>query len=88
MPLKTKSFKISVLMLLVFSLLVAFLISSIIFVFKGTSESIKKEKLTLPDYMFTIIYFVNNFKHLLPLLPGDIEVNLGQKRSSNSKFCH
>ena len=64
MPLK-KSFKISFLMLKVFSLLVVFLNSSFIFTFKGTSESIMKAKLTLPDYMFTIMYFMNNFKYLL-----------------------
>ena len=38
--------------------------------------------------MSTIRYFINNFKHLLLLLSGDIEVNPGPKRSSNVKFCH
>ena len=33
------------------------------------------------------MYFVNNFKHFLLLLYGDIEVNPGPKRSSNIKFC-
>ena len=33
------------------------------------------------------MFFINNFKHLL-LLSGDIEINLGPKRSSNIKFCH
>ena len=37
--------------------------------------------------MFTIMYFINNFKHLLLLLSGDIEINPGAKRSSNIKFC-
>ena len=37
--------------------------------------------------MLTIVYFVNNFKHFLLLLYGDIEVNPGPKRSSNIKFC-
>ena len=36
-----------------------------IFIFKDTSESMIKAKLTLPDYMFSIMYFINNFKHLL-----------------------
>ena len=35
--------------------------------------------------MLTIMFFINNFKHLL-LLPGDTEVNPGPKRSSNIKF--
>ena len=34
------------------------------------------------------MYFVNNFKHLLLLLSGDIEINPDPKRSSNIKFCH
>ena len=34
-----------------------------------------------------IMYFINDFKHLL-LLSKDIEVNPGPKRSSNIKFCH
>ena len=46
------------------------------------SESMTKSKLTFSDCMLTIMYFVNNFKHLLLLLSGDIEVNPGQKRSS------
>ena len=87
MPLK-KSFKISFFMLIVFSLLVVFLNSLFIFIFKGISESIPKANLTLPDYMFTIMYFINNFKHLLLLLSGDIEINPGPKRSSNINFCH
>ena len=86
-PLK-KSFKISFFMLIVFSLLVVFLNSSFIFIFKGASESITKTNLTLPNYMFTIRYFINNFKHLLLLLSGDIEINPDPKRSSNIKFCH
>ena len=61
-------------MLIVFSLLLVFLNSSFIFIFKGGSESITKTNLTLPDYMFTIRYFINNFKHLLLLLSGDIEM--------------
>ena len=75
-------------MLIVFSLLVVFLNSSFIFIFKGASESITKTNLTLPNYMFTIRYFINNFKHLLLLLSGDIEINPDPKRSSNIKFCH
>ena len=31
---------------------------------------------------------INNFKHLLLLLSGDIEINPGPKRSSNITFCH
>ena len=62
-------------MLIVFSLLVVFLNSSFIFIFKGISESITKDKLTLPDYIFTIMYFMNNSKDLLLLLSRDIEVN-------------
>ena len=38
--------------------------------------------------MFTIRYLINNFKHLLLLLSGDIETNSGPKRSSNIKFFH
>ena len=87
MPLK-KSFKISFFMPIVFYLLVVFLNSSFIFIFKGTSESITKAKLTLSDYMFTIMYFINNFKHFLLLLSGDIEINPDPKRSFNIKFCH
>ena len=86
-PLK-KSFKISFLKLIVFSLLVVFLNSPFILIFKGASESITKTNLALPDYMFTIKYFINNFKHLLLLLSGGIEINRGLKQSSNIKFCH
>ena len=78
-------------MLIVFSLLVGcffFVISSLIFIFKGTSECITKAKLTLPDYMFTIMYSINNFKHLPLLFYGVIAVNPRPKRSSNIKFCH
>ena len=74
-------------MLIAFSLLAVFLNSSLIFIFKGTSESIAKVKLTLPDYMFTIMYLINNFKHLLLLLSEDVEVNPGPQRPSNIKFC-
>ena len=87
MPLK-KSFKISFFMLIIIFLSVVFLNSSLIFVFKGASESIRETNLTWSDYMFTIWYLVNNFKHLLLLLSGDIETNPGPKRSSNIKFCH
>ena len=38
--------------------------------------------------MSTVRYFINNFKHLLLLLSGDIEINPCPKRSSNIKFCH
>ena len=75
-------------MLIVLFLLVVFLNSSFIFVFKGVSEIITETILTWPDYMFAIRYFINNFKHLLLLLSGDIETNPGPKRSSNIKFCH
>ena len=34
------------------------------------------------------VYFINYFKHLQLLLPGDIEINPDPKRSSNIKFCH
>ena len=81
-----KSFKIPFFKLLVFSLVIAFLNSSFI-LYKGTSRSLAKSKLTFPDYMLTIMFFINNFKHLLLLL-GDIEVYSGPKRSSNNKFCH
>ena len=81
-----KSFKIPFFKLLVFSLVIAFLNSSFI-LYKGTSESLAKSKLTFPDYMLTIMFFINNFKHLL-LLSGDTEVNPGPKRLSNIKFCH
>ena len=75
-------------MLIIIFLSVVFLNSSLIFVFKGASESIRETNLTWSDYMFTIWYLVNNFKHLLLLLSGDIETNPGPKRSSNIKFCH
>ena len=81
-----KSFKIPFFKLLVFSLVIAFLNSNFIFD-KGTSESLAKSKLAFPDYMLTIMFFINNFKHLL-LLSGDIEVNPGPKRSSKIKFYH
>ena len=81
-----KSFKIPFFKLLVFSLVIAFLNSTFI-LYKGTSESLAKSKLTFPDDMLTIMFFINNFKHLL-LLPRDIEVNPGPKRSSNIKLCH
>ena len=87
MPLK-KSFKIPFFMLIVLFLLVVFLNSSFFFIFKGASDSIKETILTWPVYMFAIRYFINNFKHLLLLLSGDIETNPGPKRSSNIKFCH
>ena len=76
-----KSFKTPFFKLLAFSLVIAFLNSSFI-LYKGISESMTKSKLTFSDCMLTIMYFVNNFKHLLLLLSGDIEVNPGQKRSS------
>ena len=44
-----------------------------------------KSKLHFSDYMLTIMYFLNNFKYLLLLLSGDIEVNL---QYHNIKFCH
>ena len=44
-----------------------------------------KSKPTFPDYMLTIMYFINNFKHLFEV---NIEVNLGPKRSSNIKSYH
>ena len=75
-------------MLIVLFLLVAFLNFPFIFIFKGASESITETILTWSDYMFAIRYFINNFKHLLLLLSGDIETNPGPKRSSNIKFCH
>ena len=86
-PLK-KSFKISFFLLIVLILLVVFLSSSFIFIFKGASESIMKTNLTLPDYMSTIRYFINNFRHLLLLLSGDIEINPSPERLSKIKFCH
>ena len=74
-------------MLIVF-LLVVFLNSPFSCIFKGASKSITKTNLTLPDYMLTIRYFINNFKHLLLLLSGDTEITLDLKQSSNIKFCH
>ena len=38
--------------------------------------------------MFAIRYSINDFKHLLLLLSGNIETNYGPKGSSNIKFCH
>ena len=75
-------------MLIILFLLIVFLNSSFIFIFKDAFESIKETNLTWPDYMFTIRYLINNFKHLLLLLSGDIEINPGPKRSSNITFCH
>ena len=75
-------------MLITLFLLVVFLNSSFIFIFKGASESIKETNLIWSDYMFTIRYLINNVKHPLLLLSGDIESNPGPKRSSNIKFCH
>ena len=59
-------------------LLLVFHIYSFSFILKSASESITKTNLTLPDYIFTIGYFINNFKHLLVLFSGDIEINPGQ----------
>ena len=82
-----KSFIIPFFKLLILSLVIAFINYSFI-LYKGTSESLTKSKLlTFPDYMLTIIYYINNFKHLLLLSSGDIEANTGLKRSSNIKFC-
>ena len=81
-----KSFKIPFFQLLVFSLVIASLNSTFI-LYKGTSESLAKLKLTFPDYMLTIMFFINNFKHLL-LVSRDIRVNPGPKRSSNIQFLH
>ena len=67
MPLK-KSFKIPFFMLIILFLLVVFLNSSFTFIFKSTSESIKETNLSLSDYMFTISYLINNFKHLQEIL--------------------
>ena len=82
-----KSFKMPFLMLIVLFILVVFLNSSFILIFKGTSEIITETILTWLDYMFAIRYFINNFKHLL-LLSGDIETNPSLKQSSNIKFYH
>ena len=87
MPFK-KSFKKPFFVLVILFLLVVFLNSSFFFIFNGPSDSIRETNLTWSDYMFTIRYFINNFKHLLLLLSGDIETNPGPKRSSNIKFCH
>ena len=70
-----KSLKILSVKLSVFSLVTAFLNFSFILIYKGSSESMTKSKLNFPYYMLTIMYFINNFKHLLLLLSGDIEVN-------------
>ena len=87
MPLK-KSFKMPFLMLIFLFLLVVFLNFLFIFIFKGASESITETILTWPVYMFAVRYFINNFKHLLLLLSGDIETNPCIKRPSNNKFFH
>ena len=81
-----KSFKIPVLMLIVLFLLVVFLNSSFIFIFKGASESITETNLTWPDYMFTIRYFIKYFKHFLLLLSGDIETNPGPNDNLTLNF--
>ena len=81
-----KSFKIPFFQLLVFSLVIASLNSTFI-LYKSTSESLAKLKLTFPNYMLTITFFINNFKYLI-LLSRDIGVNPGPKRSSNIKFFH
>ena len=73
-----KSFKVPFFKFSVFSLVIAFLNSTSI-ICKGTSESLAKLKLTFPDYVLTIMFFINNLRHLL-LLSGDIEVNPGPKR--------
>ena len=36
--------------------------------------------------MLTIMYFINNFKHFLLLLSGDIEVNPGPKNHITLHF--
>ena len=72
-----KSFVMPFFKLLIFSLVIAFLNSSFI-LSKDTSESLAKSKLAFPDYMLTIMFFINNFKHLL-LLSGYIEVNQAWK---------
>ena len=83
-----KSFKIPFFKLLVFSLVTFFLNFSFILIYKGTFASMMKSKLTFPDNMLTIMYFINNFKRFLLLLWGDIEVNLGPKRYLIPKFCN
>ena len=75
-------------MLIVLLLSVVFLNSLFVFIFKGASESITETIFAWLDYMFAIRYFINNFKHLLFLLSGEIEINPGPKRSFNIKFCH
>ena len=94
MPFK-KSFKKLFFMLVILFLLVLFhsfhsfiFNYSFILIFKGASESITETNLTWLEYMFTIRYFINSFKHLLLLLSGDIETNPGPKRSSNITFFH
>ena len=79
-----KSLKIPFFKLLVFSLVIAFLNSSFI-LYKG--KGMAKLKLTFRDYMLTIMFFINNLKHLL-LLSGDIDANPGPKIPFNIKFCH
>ena len=74
-------------LIVLFSLVSFFFNSSFIFTFKGVSESITKTNLAFPDYMFTIRYSINKFKHLLLLLSGNIEINPFPKRSSNIKLC-
>ena len=81
-----KSFKMPFFKLLVFYLVIAFLNSTFI-LYKGTSESLVKWKLTFPDYLLTIMFSINNFKHILLLSP-ETEVNPGLKRSSNIKFSN
>ena len=83
-----QSFKIPFLMLIVLLLSVVFLNSLFVFIFKGASESITETIFAWLDHMFAIRYFINNFKHLLFLLSGEIETNPGPKRSFNIKFCH
>ena len=75
-------------MLIVLLLSVVFLNSLFVFIFKGASESITETIFAWLDYMFAIRYFINNFKHLLFLLSGEIETNPGPKRPFNIKFCH
>ena len=75
-----ESFKIPFFKLLVFSSVIAFLNSTFI-LYKGTSECLANTKLAFPDYMLTIMFFVNNFKHLL-LLSGDID-KLNQARKDH-----
>ena len=51
-----KSFKMPFFKLLVFYLVIAFLNSTFI-LYKGTSESLVKLKLTFPDYVLTIVFY-------------------------------